>query len=36
VARDAAKLAVLEGARQVGDAHVGGALTIHRSRENPG
>ena len=35
VARDAAKLAVLEGARGVGAAQVAGALTIHRSRENP-
>jgi SpoVK/Ycf46/Vps4 family AAA+-type ATPase len=35
VARDAAKLAVLEGARGVGAAQVTAALAIHRSRENP-
>jgi SpoVK/Ycf46/Vps4 family AAA+-type ATPase len=35
VARDAAKLAVLEGARTVEAAHVRGALTIQRSRETP-
>jgi SpoVK/Ycf46/Vps4 family AAA+-type ATPase len=35
VARDAAKLAVLEGARRVESQHVSGALAIHRSRENP-
>jgi SpoVK/Ycf46/Vps4 family AAA+-type ATPase len=35
VARDAAKLAVLEGARTVGASHIAGALAIQKSRETP-
>jgi hypothetical protein len=36
VARDAAKLSVLEGASKVNWSHLQGALEIHQSRESRG